>query len=1527
MAMALEVAAGAFLGKFFEYLLRKMESPEVINFFRGSKDLDEGLLRKLKITMNTVSGLLDQAEEKQISVPSVKRWLDDLKDAAYQADDFLDQIAFRDHHRFISEPGSLIQNARKFIPSCHSFEKALNLNLKEILDLIEHLLKQMIALGLTLRDGIGEKLQSQPTTSLPDVNYDFHIRHTEKESIFKSLLSDDKGIGVICIVGQAGIGKTTVARQVYNDKRVEDVFDHKAWVYVSQEFNVSKITKDMVSQVCPASSSGSDQKLQEDLQKELNEKKFLLVLDDVWGAKDVGWENLFKPLMFGTKGMTKVIITSRVQSVVSGKQAIQNCVCLNKLEDEECWTLLQKYAFVDGNPSADPGFGILGRKIAKKCCGLPFAVKVIGSVLRSRSSVAEWESISESNLWGDLVGDHILPVLKLTYHYLPSHLKQCVAYCGIFPKGYVFRKEFLIHLWIGEGFLLQSESKKSVEDWGRQCFDSLVSISFFEQAKDNEAGFTMHDLVHDLSKSVLGDFGFRLGDHDGSREVPMKARHLFVKWGYGHDISKCMNEGQLLRSFLVADCGDPDPCVYDNKKMLDLLEKLKFLRVLHLEKQWAMSKMPSFIGKLNHLRYLSLHGGSMKKLPESLCCLYYLQIFILWDCKNLVELPEDMRRLINLFCLDVGRTGLRDMPPRMGELVELQTLTTFVLGKNGRSRIKELGKLLNLEGKLCIEIRHDFIAGGDATEDAIVYPELLNELEFKWDGVQSTQSRNLDQAQNLLEGLRPHSKVETLSIIDYEGTHFPDRLSRLSNLVTLNLSQCKNCSSLPSLGQLASLKYLSVIGFDGVESIGSEFYGTNQEEQPFRSLQTLRFQQMPNWQKWESTAGAFPKLETLCVDGCQKLSKDLPSELPCLSQLDIQQCEQLALTLPKVADSCNMKFSGGSRSMKLVKASARWQYLKVGNSDCAFLDDILKQMEGVSTASLEIEFGNCDSVYCFPLESFPKIKTLRIRGCPNLQSFSATSSSELIFPCQNLYIVNCANLSLSPLLSAQAVETIMLEDSSFILRFARLPSNSFCLQVIFLPNPAALKQNLMSEHVSTIQEIEIIKDVKYLNLLDGFPNLESLKIVDPCISPGDPLSLMEMANPGDSTYLISWIIYFSNDIVIFPRDRQPAEKLTSLTLRKCNKLKSLPEWMNQLFPCLENLEIVNCSELESFPGGSLPSRLKVLHVENCCMLPSLTISATVNNNNECEETLPNQSPLPSALVILKLRKLPKLNSLHYGVLEKLTDLEIWECPELQSVPQGTNDLLPSLRRMSISLCPKLKSFMKGDFSSTFKSLDIQHCDITDDAIMSWNLQKLPNFSELAIAGCQYVLSEEMLFPSTLSMLRLQDINKQRALKLNGLGQLTQLLIGNCPKLRHLPEYMQDVLPSLTDLTIHDCPVLESFLRGGLPSKLEGLYVWKCDKLVAGLLQYNLRRLSSLSILKIGGYEDAESLPEETLFPSTLTSLELSQLENLKCLKLQHLKSLQDLIIEECPKLEDLPDELLYRHSATFHGCPLLQMRM
>jgi hypothetical protein len=198
---------------------------------------------------------------------------------------------------------------------------------------------------------------------------------------------------------------------------------------------------------------------------------------------------------------------------------------------------------------------VVGRKIMEKCGGLPLAVKTIGALLRSKPDVDEWDKILKSELW-DLPIDEmgILPALKLSYKYLSSPLKQCFAYCSIFPKDYAFKKDQLILLWMAEGFLQQPKNR-TMEEVGNEYFLTLESRSLFQKSSDDKSCFVMHDLVSDLAKSISGQFISRLED-GCSHEIVNNTRHLsyFFKQDF-HSLKKfeTLHKAKRLRTFLHLD--------------------------------------------------------------------------------------------------------------------------------------------------------------------------------------------------------------------------------------------------------------------------------------------------------------------------------------------------------------------------------------------------------------------------------------------------------------------------------------------------------------------------------------------------------------------------------------------------------------------------------------------------------------------------------------------------------------------------------------------------------------------------------------------------------------------------------------------------------------------------------------------------------------------------------------------------------------------------------------------------------------
>lgn len=342
-------------------------------------------------------------------------------------------------------------------------------------------------------------------------------RDDDKEIIFNWLICEpenDKPLSIIFAVGMGGIGKTMLAQHLYNDPRMEGLFDNKAWVCIPNELDVFKVTRAILEAITGSTNDGRDIKmLQVELKEKLFRTKFLLVLDDAWNENHMQWEALQTPFIYGARG-SKILVTMCSMKVSSTMQA-NNIHHLEQLQDDHCWQLFSRHAFQDENPQTNHKFKEIGTKIVEKCTGFPLALKTIGCLLYTKSSILEWESILTSEIW-DLPKEDsdIILALRLSYHHLPSHLKRCLTYCSIILKGFPFAKNHLCLLWMAEIVLQCPQQSKCVVKVGEQYFNDLLSRSFFQQSRELKDHFIMHDLLNDLIKYVSGDFCFKMENEE-----------------------------------------------------------------------------------------------------------------------------------------------------------------------------------------------------------------------------------------------------------------------------------------------------------------------------------------------------------------------------------------------------------------------------------------------------------------------------------------------------------------------------------------------------------------------------------------------------------------------------------------------------------------------------------------------------------------------------------------------------------------------------------------------------------------------------------------------------------------------------------------------------------------------------------------------------------------------------------------------------------------------------------------------------
>ncbi|XP_028782577.1 putative disease resistance RPP13-like protein 1 [Neltuma alba] len=912
-----ELVAGAFLSSFLQVAFERLASHDFLDYFRGRK-LDHDLLTKLRVILISVDKIVEDAEERQYRDHRVKQWLEELKDEVFKAQDLLDDIATEASRQKLdaeSQSTTVIRKVRGFftpLVSQNQFDKKIESGIKEVLSNLENLMKQNKILGLREGPSVGNQSgvmsrkvwKRLPSTHLIDES-EIYGRDANKERIVEILLSQNIGcrnqlpMDVIAVTGMGGMGKTTLARLVYEDPRMKDHFQHKAWVCVSEEYDVDHLTKAILESLdCPTKQDFHVN--QSKLEETLMGKKFFLVLDDVWNQNCQIWEVFTAPLR-QVAPQSKILITTRNKTVAE----VMCCAFtypLKPLQGGDCWNLFGKYAFNNQPDAAGQDLVQIGREIIKKCGGLPLALKTLGSLLHIKLSFQHWNKILKSELW-TLSQDrcNIIPSLGLSYHYLPSNLKHCFAYCSIFPKDYDIDKNDLIQLWMADGLIHPTQRSTSLEEAGDEIFKDLESRSFFEPSKKGGDYFIMHDLLNDLAKSVAGEF-FVCLEAAQARDMSTKTRYFSYTRCKSDDLEifdkvfKC----HQLRSFFLLD-------VFNHSIGDDIMSKLcrlKYIRQLSLKGSRNFRNLIDGIGNLKHLHYLDLSGTSVKKLPNSLCSLINIQTLKLRGCDRLTKLPSNFYKLINLRHLDLEDCAIRKMPKYMGKLNQLQTMNNFVVAKKGGSNIKELGALNHLTGSLAISNMEDISDPADMRE-ANLKEKKLNKLML-WYRQNSYSLEEAQRQEHILEAIEPNQSVKELAVYVYKGNKFPKWLLGvahfLPNLVSLSLQSCFYCVSLPPLGQLTSLQQLLIGRIDGVKVIGEEFYGNGSLiAQPFPSLLYLNFFGMREWEEWDTCyeGESFPRLKQLCIHGCPRLTKSLPQHLPCLKTLDILECGNLEATLPK----------------------------------------------------------------------------------------------------------------------------------------------------------------------------------------------------------------------------------------------------------------------------------------------------------------------------------------------------------------------------------------------------------------------------------------------------------------------------------------------------------------------------------------------------------------------------------------------------------------------------------------------------
>ncbi|WKA13410.1 hypothetical protein VitviT2T_030711 [Vitis vinifera] len=1165
-------------------------------------------MTKLNGKLGTIKAVLLDAEEKQQqqSNRAVKDWVRRFRGVVYDADDLLDDYATHYLQR-----GGLARQVSDFFSSENqvAFRFKMSHRLKDIKERIDDIAKEIPMLNLTPRDIV---LHTRVENSGRDT-HSFVLksemvgREENKEEIIGKLLSSngEEKLSVVAIVGIGGLGKTTLAQLVYNDERVVNHFEFKIWACISDDSGDGFDVNMWIKKILKSLNDGGAESLETmktKLHEKISQKRYLLVLDDVWNQNPQQWDHVRTLLMVGAIG-SKLVVTTRKPRVAS-LMGDNFPINLKGLDENDSWRLFSKIAFKDGEEDVHTNITQIGKEIAKMCKGVPLIIKSLAMILRSKREPGQWLSIrNNKNLLslGD-ENENVVGVLKLSYDNLPTHLRQCFTYCALFPKDYEIEKKLVVQLWIAQGYIQSSnDNNEQLEDIGDQYFEELLSRSLLEEVEDDfndTLSCKMHDLIHDLAQSIVGSDILVL--RSDVNNIPEEARHVSL-FEERNPMIKAL-KGKSIRTFL---------CKYSYKNSTivnSFFPSFMCLRALSFSGM-GVEKVPKCLGRLSHLRYLDLSYNDFKILPNAITGLKNLQTLKLTRCWSLKRIPDNIEELINLRHLENnGCFDWTHMPHGIGKLTLLQSLPLFVVGNDiGRLRNHKIGSLSELKGLnqlrggLCISnlqnVRDvELVSRGEILKGK----QYLQSLRLEWKRL--GQGGGDEGDKSVMEGLQPHQHLKDIFIEGYGGTEFPSWMmndglgSLLPYLIKIEISRCSRCKILPPFSQLPSLKSLKLD--DMKEAV--ELKEGSLTTPLFPSLESLELSDMPKLKElWRmdllaEEGPSFSHLSQLEIRNCHNLASLELHSSPCLSQLEIIDCPSfLSLELHSSPCLSQLKISYCHNLASLELHSSPY----LSQLEVRYCHNLASLELHSSPCLSKLEIGNCHDLASLELHSSPCLSKLEIIYCHNLASLELHSSPSL----SQLHIGSCPNLASFKVALLHSLETLSL----FTVRYGviwQIMSVSASLKSLYIESiddMISLPKELL-QHVSGLVTLQIRKCHNLASLeLHSSPCLSKLEIIYchnlASFNVASLPRLEELSLRGVRAEVLRQFMFVS-----------ASSSLESLSICEIDGMISLPEEPLQYVSTLETLYIVKCSGLATLLHwmGSLSS-LTELIIYDCSELTSL----------------------------------------------------------------------------------------------------------------------------------------------------------------------------------------------------------------------------------------------------------------------------------------------------------------------------------